>query len=102
MSRTVDLVIVGLTDAARAAANEAARDGRRVLVVDVKTSSDRRRRFRRSLGRDVRHRVSVMTGVEVVCVDGVKEIEAVLLRQVRTRRLIGINARAVIWCEGAR
>ena len=100
MSRTVDLVIVGMRDAACAAANEAARDGRRVLVVDLTTSADCRRQFRRAIERDVRHRVSVMTGVEVVCVDGVKTIEVVLLRHISTRRLIGINARAVLWSDG--
>ena len=40
--------------------------------------------------------ITVLTGAEVACVDGVKSIEAVVVRQQRTRRLIGFNASALL------
>jgi hypothetical protein len=95
MNITVDVVIVGITRAAAAAAIDAARCGRRVLVVDRSTSHARWRRFRRALtnagirwGPQVRFAI----GVEVVCVDGANGVEAVVLRRIRTRRLVAVNA----------
>ncbi|MGE0042803.1 MAG: FAD-dependent oxidoreductase [Vicinamibacterales bacterium] len=98
MSRTVDLVIVGVTPAGLEAAIAAARAGRRVLLVDRSMSAAARRRAPQALaaeGPDVRRRVRVWTGFEVVCVDGVGGTEAVVLRHVRTGRLVAVNASEV-------
>jgi hypothetical protein len=104
MSKAVDLVIVGMTTAdARVAALDAARRGQRVLVVDRTTDRRRTARFRLSLDdtADVVERIAVLTGVEVVCVDGVHAVEAVLLRRLRTGVVIGINAREVLVADKA-
>lgn len=98
MSTTVDLVVIGGTAAGLETAIAAARDGRRVLVVDRSTSATGRRRVRRALadaGSDVRALVRVWTGFEVVCIDGVRGVEAVVLRCVKTGRLVAINASEV-------
>lgn len=98
MNRSVDLVIVGLTPAARAAAIAAAQVGRRVLVVDPTTRRPRCRRFRRVLGCGLAgtRLVSVLTGVEVVCVDGAPGVEAVVLRRLGSGRLLAVNARELL------
>lgn len=99
VARTADLVIVGLTEAGGAAAIHAARLGRRVLIVDESTDRRACRRLRRSLraaGEGGRRRVSVLTGVAVKWIDGAGIVEVVLLRHVRTGRLIGINTGAVL------
>ena len=84
MNRTVDLVIAGGTSDAVAAALEARRNGFRVLIVC--------RELAVPVGR-VRGagRISVMDGAEVVCVDGVGAPEAVVVRELRSGRLIGVN-----------
>jgi choline dehydrogenase-like flavoprotein len=99
MTRTVDLVIVGMTAAGIAAAVDAAANGRRVLIVDESRDDRYRRQLRCALGaagEASRRRVSTLTGVEVIWVDGTTAVEVVLLRQVKTRRLIGINTGAVL------
>jgi thioredoxin reductase len=100
---TVDLVIAGDGNAARAAAVSALRRGQRILVVlgsgDVRVA----RRFRRILlrladadGRQLR----VITRAEVVCVDGVTGVEAVVVRHGPTGRLSAVNASAFLSCDG--
>ena len=103
MSRAVELVIVGMTPDAGRAAVAAAREGRRVLVVDRSTDRGIVRRFRRSLedADAVLRRIVIVSGVEVVCVDGIHEVEAVLLRRLESGMLIGINARAVLVSDRA-
>jgi len=99
MTRTVDLVIVGMTAAGRAAAIDAARGGGRVLVVDKSGDKSYCQALRRSIKTacdGCRQRVSMLTGVEVLWVDGTSAIEVVLLRQIKTGRLIGINTGAVL------
>lgn len=99
MNRTVDLVIVGLTDAACAAAIAAARRQCRVLIAGGSSNAADRRRLGRLLkasGNGRGSRVSVLTGVEVVCVDGTTAIEVVLLRRMASGQLIGINTSAVL------
>lgn len=93
MSNTVDVVIVGADQAAIAAATEAARDGRSVLLVIRATRSAPARRVRQSLRRPglSQGRVKIVTGVEVACVDGVNGVEAVVLRHLRTGRLTAFN-----------
>ena len=93
--RTVDLVVAGERDAALAAAAEALRRGRRVLVVLASGDPRARRRVRRQLQRSAHaadSRLTVMANAEVVCVDGVDCVEAVVIRYVRTRRLHAVNA----------
>src|SRR5262245_32455227 len=104
MSRTVDLVIVGLTAAGTAAAIDAARQGRRVLVVEPLWSPAARRRLRRAgtkVGRGLPRQVSVVMGVDVVCVDGANCVEAVVMRHVRTGRLVAVNASDILVADVA-
>ena len=99
MTRTVDLVIVGAHPPATSAAIESARRGMRVLVVIRSRRTDVVRRLRRSLraaGENVQRRVTVLTGAEVVCVDGVHSVEVVVIRGVQTGRLIAVNASAIL------
>jgi len=44
----------------------------------------------------VASQVTVLTGAEVVCVDGVHAVEAVVIRRIRTGQLIGVNASAIL------
>jgi hypothetical protein len=53
----------------------------------------------RRLGRDAKERLSVMTHAEVVCVDGVGGVEAVVVRYFRTGRLCAVNTSAFLWCD---
>jgi thioredoxin reductase len=102
--RTVDLVISGGGSAALAAAVDALQRGQRVLVVSRPGDGRARRRFRRCLCKATNAedgQVTVMTGAEVVCVDGVGSVEAVVIRYVQTGRLCAVNASAFLSCEGA-
>jgi hypothetical protein len=93
VSRTVDLVIAG---------DEALRCGRRILVVLPSADARVGRRFRRDLARIARcecRQVTVMTNAEVVCVDGVAGVEAVVIRSARTGRLCAVNASALLVCD---
>ena len=96
MTRTVDVVIVGGDAEAVAATIDAVRRGQRVLVVMRTRRSGFARDLRRAIGTSVPAQITVLTGAEVACVDGVKSIEAVVVRQLRTRRLIGFNASALL------
>jgi pyruvate/2-oxoglutarate dehydrogenase complex dihydrolipoamide dehydrogenase (E3) component len=99
MTRTVDVVIVGGGAAAVAATIDAVRLGQRVLVVIRARRSGFARQLREALGTAMvvsPARITVLTGAEVACVDGVQSIEAVVVRQRRTRRLIGFNASALL------
>jgi hypothetical protein len=96
---TVDLVIVGADRLMCAAASDALHRGRRVLVVlragDIRAA----RRLRRCLCGAARvdgSQLTVMTSAEVVCVDGVDGVEAVVLRHARTGRLRAVNASAFV------
>ncbi len=99
MIRTVDLVIAGDGRAARAAAVDALTRGRRVLVVLRSADTRAARRLRRSVldtvGADGDH-LKVMVSAEVVCVDGVDGVEAVVLRHALTGRLSAVNASAFV------
>jgi thioredoxin reductase len=102
--RTVDLVIAGGGSAACAAAANALRQGRHVLVVLRSGDARLRRRFRQSLyeARNAgRGQVTLMTNAEVVCVDGVERVEAVIVRSARTGRLFAVNASAFVSCDVA-
>jgi hypothetical protein len=99
MTRTVDVVIVGGDAAAVAATIDAAGRGQRVLVVIRARRSGFARRLRQAIGTAMvlgPGQVSILTGAEVACADGVRCVEAVVVRQIRTRRLIGFNASALV------
>jgi hypothetical protein len=98
VSKTVDLVIVAGDSSAISAAIDAARRGMRVLVVIGSTRALWIRHLRRALGAAearVRRGVTVFTNAEVVCVDGLDRVEAVIVRRISTGRLIGVNASAI-------
>ena len=102
MIGTVDVVIAGDGTVARAAAVDALKRGQRVLIVlragDARVARRLRRSLLRTSGTDGRQ-LSVMTGAEVVCVDGVDGIEAVVIRDARTGRLDGVNTSAFVSCD---
>jgi thioredoxin reductase len=83
---TVDLVVTGDESAAVAAAVDAVRCGQRVLVVLRSGGPRVVPRFRR-LCPAAKSQLTVMTNAEVVCVDGVGGVEAVVVRYTRTGRL---------------
>jgi hypothetical protein len=100
--RTVDLVIAGAGTAVLAAATDSLQRGGRVLIV-LGGDAEEWRCVRRAL-RKVRNRddgqVTVITNAEVVCVDGVDGVEAVVVRYARTGRLCAVNTSAFLSCDG--
>jgi hypothetical protein len=104
VSKTVDLVIVAGDSSAISDAIDAARRGMRVLVVIGFTRVPLRQRLRRALraaDTRVRRGVTVFTNAEVVCVDGLHRVEAVIVRRLGTGRLIGVNASEIHVFGGA-
>jgi thioredoxin reductase len=104
MTRTVDLVISGDGPAARAAAVDALRCGGRVLIVlrsgGARQAQRLRKCLRKEAGADSRQ-LRVMTSAEVVCVDGVDAVEAVVVRHAPTGRLSAVNASAFVSFDGS-
>ena len=104
MPRTVDLVVTGDDKAALAAAVDAMQRGRCVLVVlhsgDAREVQRVRRRLCLAANAD-HSRFTVMTNAEVVCVDGVDGVEAVVIRHSRTGYLYAVNASAFLSCDGS-
>ena len=102
MIGTVDLVIAGDGSGARAAAVSALTHGQRVLIV-LRAADARAARCLRTtllttagaLGNQLR----VMASGEVVCVDGVDGVEAVVVRHVPTGYLSAVNASAFVSFE---
>ena len=78
--RTVDLVVTGDESAAVAAAVDAVRRGQRVLVV-LRSGGPRLVPRLRRLCRAAKSQLTVMTNAEVVCVDGVGGVEAVVFKK---------------------
>lgn len=104
MNATLDLVVAGGGSAARAAAVSALRCGQRVLVVLRSGDARAARRLRRGLLRATDSdaaRLHVMTNAEVVCVDGVDGVEAVVVRHAPTGQLSAVNASAFVSFEGS-
>ena len=103
-TRTVDLVVTGDERAALAAAFDAVQCGRRVLVVLCSADPRAVRRYRRCL-RPIATaggcRLTVMTNAEVVCVDGVDGVEAVVIRHSPTGHLYAVNASAFLSCDSS-
>ncbi|HZT69328.1 MAG TPA: hypothetical protein VFC10_06230 [Terriglobia bacterium] len=100
--RTVDLVVTGDDRGALGAAIEAVQRGQRVMVVlrsrDARAVQDYRRRLRPPANCDG-GRLTVVSNAEVVCVDGVGGVEAVVIRHSRTGHLYAVNASAFLSCE---
>jgi len=95
MSQTVDLVVTGNYNAALGAAVGAVRRGRRVLVVLRSGDARATRRFHRDFRRAAsgeNNQLTVITSAEVVCVDGIDRVEAVVIRRARTGSLCAVNA----------
>ena len=96
---TVDLVVTGEESAAAAAAADAVRRGQRVLVVLRADAARVVPRLRRLCGPS-KSQLTVMTNAEVVCVEGVDGVEAVVVRSRRTGRLCAVNTPAFLSCAG--
>jgi thioredoxin reductase len=99
-SPTFDLVLTGDERAAIAAGLNAVRRGQRVLVV-LRSRDGRVVGRLRRLCRAARSQLTVMTNAEVVCVDGVDGVEAVVMRYTRTGRLCAVNTSAFLSCMGS-
>uniref|UniRef100_Q023G0 Uncharacterized protein n=1 Tax=Solibacter usitatus (strain Ellin6076) TaxID=234267 RepID=Q023G0_SOLUE len=70
-----------------------------MLILGESQNACYRRGLRRMLdaaGAGCRDRVSILAGFEVASVDGIGAIEVVLIRNVRTGHLIGINTGAML------
>jgi hypothetical protein len=98
--KTVDLVVTGDESAAVAAAVDAVRRGQHVLVVLGSAGRRTVPRLRR-LCRAAKNQLTAMTNAEVVCVDGVHGVEAVVVRYTRTGRLRAVNTAAFLSCDGS-
>ena len=81
--KTVDLVVTGDETAAVVAAVAAVRRGQRVLVV-LRSAGPRKVPRLRRLCRAAKNQLTVITNAEVVCVDGVHGVEAVVVRYTAT------------------
>jgi 2-polyprenyl-6-methoxyphenol hydroxylase-like FAD-dependent oxidoreductase len=102
MTMTVDVVVIGASQAALAAAVESARSGKRVLVIARVRGPGLRRRIRRArsvAGAALSRRITVITGAEVECIAGIRTVEAVLARDVQTGRRVDVNATALLTFE---
>jgi hypothetical protein len=104
MPRTVDLVVTGDDTGALGAAREAVQRGLRVLLVlcsgDAKAVQSYRRRLRPPANCDS-GQLTVVANAEVVCVDGVDGVEAVVIRHSPTGRLYAVNASAFLSCDNS-
>ena len=102
MTRTVDLVVEGGNGAALTTAVEAVKRGRRVLVVLRSGDARPARKIRRRLGRAATAAevpVTVLTNAEIVCVDGIGAVEAVVIRYRHSGRVCAVNASEFWSCE---
>ena len=93
--KTVDLVVTGDESAVVAASVDAIRQSQRVLVV-LRAASPRILARLRCLCRAAKNQLTLMTNAEVVCVDGVCGVEAVVVRDTRTGRLCAVNTSAFV------
>jgi thioredoxin reductase len=98
--KIVDLVVTSEESAAVVAAVDAVRRGQRVLVVLRSGGPQVMPRLRR-LCRAAKNQLAVMTNAEVVCVDGVGGVEAVVVRYTRTGRLCAVNTSAFLSYDGS-
>jgi thioredoxin reductase len=98
MTVTVDVVVIGGNHDALAAAAESARGGKRVLVITAMRGAELRRRIRqaRALAGDAAARITVLAGADVECIAGIRTVEAVLARDMRTGRRVDVNTAALL------
>ena len=98
MTGTVDVVIVGAHGVAVAATIDAVRRGLTVLVVIRSRAAKVARRLRRSAQSAgvTSPKVTILTGSEIACVDGVNATEAVVVRRLGTGQLLAFNASSVL------
>lgn len=99
MNRTVDLVIAGTEGAVLTDVCSAVVRGLRVLVVlrsGGPAAAQRVRRAVLSMTGNPKARLTVMASADVVCVDGVEQVEAVVIRYPRTGRMVAVNASGFI------
>lgn len=102
MTLTVDVIVVGASLRALAAAVASARRGHRVLVISRMRGPELRRRIRRArehAGLALSRRITVITGAEVECIAGIRAVETVLARYVHTGRRVDINATGLLTFE---
>ena len=102
MTRSVDIVVVGATAEAVAAAIQSARRGDRVLMVIRSRAAEARRQLRRSVraaDASASRRISILSGAEIQCVAGVGSVEAVLFRRIDTNQCVGVNTSALVNLE---
>jgi thioredoxin reductase len=102
MTMTVDVIVVGASLEAFAAAVRSAQGGKRVLVIAYARGPEVRRRIRRArrvAGSAPSRRITVITGAEVECIAGIRTVEAVLARYVRTGRRVDVNTSALLTFE---
>jgi hypothetical protein len=95
LNRSVDVVVVGAGRRAIDAAAAGVRRGLRVLVVIRSRHGCVARHVRRAVQRvtgSSQGVVTILTGVEVVCVAGINSVEAVLIRRIASGRLLSVNA----------
>lgn len=93
VTAAVDVVITGEPSAVCSAAKAALRRGNSALAVLPSTGGGAA--LRRCLG-PLARRCAIMTGAEVVCVDGIRGVEVVIIRRLHTGRLIAVNATAFV------
>lgn len=97
MTRTADVVVAGAGRGVFVAAASALSGRRHVLVLlqssDVRVARRLRRRLQ-AVARQHGASYGVEHGVDVVCVDGVGGVEAVVYRHRRTGRVDAVNAGA--------
>lgn len=97
MTRTVDVVVAGAGRGVFVAAASTIAERRHVLVLLQSRDGRVARRLRRRLHAVAQRHggvCGVEHGVDVVCVDGVGGVEAVVYRHRRTGRVDAVNARA--------
>lgn len=98
MNRSVDVAIAGADEAAIVETIDAARSGMRVLVVLRSNCARIVRRLRRAIRAAgvMASRVTIVTGAEIACVDGVNAVEAIVVRRITTGQLLAFNTSSVI------
>lgn len=101
MMRTFAVVVAGGGSGVFEAASAALRRGQAALVL-LRSSDARVARRLRDVALDSGYACAVEAGVEVLCVDGVGGVEAVVYRHRRTGRVDAVNASTLIAVPASR
>lgn len=102
MTITVDVVVIGANERALAWAVASAQDGKRVLVITRQRGPAIHRKLRRAqaaAGARAPLRITMLCGAEVECIGGVRSVEAVLARYLRSGRRVDANTTALMTFE---